>query len=138
MDSSVEMNEQPAEMNKTQPAEILDIIDKINITRSGLDVIVTKGGLEIPINKMKGIPRAILKPVTEVGKATLQYAISEYEANFDPLRKPPVGPKRVYTPVTTLEVDSNPAAGGKRNKSKKPKRRNSRSKRRKTLSKRRR
>jgi len=40
--------------------------------------------------------------------------------------------------TATLEVDSNTATGGKRNKSKKPKRRNSRSKRRKTVSKRRR
>ena len=146
MDLSVEMNEPPAEMKKQpaemneppaemneQPAVILDIIDKN--TSNG---IVTKGGLEIPINKMKGIPRAILKPVTEAGKATLQDAISEYEANFYPLRKPAIGPTRVYKPVTTLAVDSPPAAGGKRNKSKKPKRRNSRSKRRKTVSKRRR
>ena len=39
---------------------------------------------------------------------------------------------------TTLAVDSHATYGGKRNKSKKPKRRNSRSKRRKTVSKRRR
>ena len=132
------MNEPPAEMNKKQPAEILDIIDKTATTRSGLDVIVTKGGLEFPINKMEGIPRAILKPVTEIGETTLKNAIRQYEENFDLKRTPPYGPKRVYTPVTTLPVVSTPAAGGKRNKSKKPKRRNSRSKRRKTVSKRRR
>lgn len=89
---------------------------------------------------MEGIPRAILKPVTEVGKTRLKNAIKKYEENYN-IYKPEGekhGPQRVYTPVTTLAVDSPAAAGGKRNKSKKPKRRNSRSKRRKTVSKRRR
>jgi hypothetical protein len=116
-----------AEMNE-QPAEILDIIDK-TINNS----IVTKGGLEIPINQIKDIPRAILKPVTKEGKDTLNRYVKYYETGT-------YGVLRKYKPVTTLEVDSpHPGTGGgKRNKSKKPKRRNSRSKRRKTVSKRRR
>ena len=68
-----------------------------------------------------------VKPVTKQGELELNDAITKS-------MKTPL----TYKPVTTLEVDSDPAAGGKRNKSKKPKRRNSRSKRRKTVSKRRR
>ena len=49
MDShiSVEMNEPPAEMNKKQPAEILDLIDKtvgINSKTSRGAHVLTKGG----------------------------------------------------------------------------------------------
>jgi hypothetical protein len=138
-----EMNEQPAEMNKKQPAEILDIIDKIigiNSKTSRGAYVLTKGGLEIPTTMMGNFPQAILKPETPKGIELLNTYVTKYEQNYD-IYKPDGqkhGPRRTYTPVTTLAVDSPPAAGGKRNKSKKPKRRNSRSKRCKTVSKRRR
>ena len=74
---------------------------------------------------MDGIELGILKPVTEEGKKTLK----NYVDHFEEMNR------KKCTPVTTLTPT---AAGGKRNKSKKPKRRNSRSKRRKTVSKRRR
>ena len=147
-----EMNEQSVEMNKKQPAEILDIIDKtvgINSKTSRGAHVLTKGGLEIPITMMKHFPQAILKPVTTEGNELLHRYVERYEQNYDIYNNGNKhGPKGKYIPVTTLavesppvttlEVDPNPAAGGKRNKSKKPKRRNSRSKRRKTVSKRRR
>lgn len=106
--------------------EILDIID-----RTDHNYLYTKGGLEIRRNQMSGLLLCLLKPVTKQGEDTLNNAIAEYKNRKKTYRKD-------YEPVTTLALDSNPATGGKRNKSKKPKRHNSRSKRRKTLSKRRR
>lgn len=132
-------------------AKILDIIDN----EDG-NTIYTKGGLELTTNDMDGIYRCVTKPVTEKGRTTLDRAIEYYERNYDINRTPSQGPRRKYTPVTTLEVDDAAIevpqpeddnanktndikeGAGKRNKSKKPKRRNSRSKRRKTVSKRRR
>lgn len=115
-----------------EPAVVVDIIDRIY--QDGYQTgYKTKGGLRIPIYSMEGIPLAILKPTTEVGKTNLQKMVE----NFNEFSSP----RRIWKPFTTLPVDSTPAtptAGGKRNKSKKPKRRNSRSKRRKTVSKRRR
>jgi hypothetical protein len=102
-------------------AEVLDIISN----RVGHQY-QTKGGLKLEGYIMDGIELGILKPVTEQGKATLK----KYVDHFEEMNR------KKYTPVTTLKAP--PAAGGKRNKSKKPKRRNSRSKRRKTVSKRRR
>ena len=96
------------------------------------------GGLELAQNNMDGLRLGLLEPVTKQGKEKLKTAIDYYKLNYDPMKTPSRGLQRKYVPVTTLQVDSNPAAGGKRNKSKKPKRRNSRSKRRKTVSKRRR
>ena len=111
-------------------AEVLETVSGF-ITNNKGQYILTDGGLEIPANQVgkKGsIKMAVLKPVTKQGEDTLNRAIKNYERNnFER-----------YVPVTTLAIDSSAAAGGKRNKSKKPKRRNSRSKRRKTLSKRRR
>lgn len=107
-------------------AEILDIID-----RTDANYLYTKGGLRMRHNMMSGIGRCLLKPVTKQGEDTLNDAIAIYKSRRETYGKD-------YEPVTTLPVDSNPAIGGKRNKSKKPKRRNSRSKRRKTVSKRRR
>ena len=107
-------------------AEILDIIDKVVD-----NIIHTKGGLRFRTIDMIGIEKCLLKPVTDEGKATLNNAIASFKNRRDTYGKD-------YEPVTTLAVDSSPAAGGKRNKSKKPKRRNSRSKRRNTVSKRRR
>lgn len=117
--------------NPRKQAEILDIIDKVvNNT------IYTKGGLELTTNNMDGIYQCVTQPVTQQGEKTLSNAINYYEMNLKGfLNGKPV--KRKYAPVTTLAVESPPiATGGKRNKSKKPKRRNSRSKRRKTLGKR--
>lgn len=102
-------------------AEVFDIISN----RVG-NHYQTKGGLRLEEYIMNGIELGILKPVTEEGKATLK----RYVDHFEEMQH------KKYTPVTTLKAS--PAAGGKRNKSKKPKRRNSRSKRRKTVSKRRR
>lgn len=106
-------------------AEILDIIDR----GGDNNFIQTKGGLKFRTNSINGIEKCLLKPVTDEGRVTLRKAILSFKDRM---------PGKDYEPVTTLAVDSSPAAGGKRNKSKKPKRRNSRSKRRKTVSKRRR
>jgi hypothetical protein len=123
-------------------AEILDVVQKFGKDEVGSETLITHGGLTIPLrdiaDKRNGIDLCVLQPVTKQGEATLEKAKKAYELNFDPTRNPSRGPRRNYVPVTTLQVDSNPAAGGKRNKSKKPKPRNSRSKRRKTVSKRRR
>lgn len=121
------------ENDNVQPAKVYDVI----AAKDGNNYI-TKGGLELAQNNMDGLRLGLLEPVTKQGKDTLEQARKYYEFNFDPMKTPSRGPQRKYVPVTTLQVDSNPAAGGKRNKSKKPKRRNSRSKRRKTVSKRRR
>lgn len=103
-------------------AEVLDILS----SRSG-NQYITMGGLKLEGNMMEGIKLGVLVPVTNQGKANLKRYVDYFEEMN----------RKKYTPVTTLQVEP-PAAGGKRNKSKKPKHRNSRSKRRKTLSKRRR
>jgi hypothetical protein len=150
-------------------AEILDVVQDFFTNKFG-ENLLTMGGLTIPVqdikDKRKGINLCVLHPVTETGKLTLNNYVKEYERNYDVYRNPSQGPRRKYTPVTTLEVDEAAIevletkdlpqpkdlsqtkeidlvnlygfGGGKRNKSKKPKRRNSRSKRRKTVSKRRR
>lgn len=64
-------------------------------------------------NKMSGIGRCLLKPVTKQGEDTLNDAIAIYKSGKDTRGND-------YKPVTTLEVDSPATAGGKRNKSKKP------------------
>ena len=121
------------ENDNVQPAKVYDVI----AAKDGNNYI-TMGGLELAQNNMDGLRLGLLEPVTKQGKEKLKTAIDYYKLNYDPMKTPSRGLQRKYVPVTTLQVDSNPAAGGKRNKSKKPKRRNSRSKRRKTVSKRRR
>ena len=91
-------------------------------------------GLEIPIHDLKDINLAVLKPVTSVGTKKLDRYVEQYKGLSNLFG----GTQKTHSPVTTLAVEAPPAAGGgKRNKSKKLKRRNSRSKRSKTVSKRR-
>ena len=125
---------------------VLDIVAGYGASKTGQTgrSIITEGGLNFPLGDIgrqwgKGIDLCVLQPVTEKGKDTLNKAIKIYERGVPAHLNGGVEiSTRKYIPVTTLAVDSPPAAGGKRNKSKKPKRRNSRSKRRKTVSKRRR
>ena len=128
--ASINNQEQPkAEVE----AEVFDVVSKIENDDQWYKII-TRGGLKIPIYDLKDINLAVLKPVTTVGTKKLDRYVEQYKE----LSNLWGGKQKTHSPVTTLAVEAPPAAGGgKRNKSKKLKRRNSRSKRSKTVSKRR-